>query len=157
MTESLPWDAIGAIGELIGALVVVVSVLYLAVQVRQNTSQAKLSSAQAINASNDSAFNPIYIPENSMIFSKGQQSLDSLNEHESFVFHMLMSRLMASIDTTSYQYREGMYEDEIYGSMLKFYGQLFSTPGGRSWFNANKHLCSAETLSRLEGAIDADR
>ena len=35
------WDAIGAIGEVLGALVVVITVGYLAVQVRQNTAQQK--------------------------------------------------------------------------------------------------------------------
>lgn len=150
------WEAIGAIGELIGALVVVVSVLYLAVQVRQNTNQAKLSAAQAINASNDSAFNPIYIPENALIFAKGQQSLDSLDEHETVIFHMLMSRLLGSINTTSYQYHQGMYDDEIYENTLKFYKDLFSTPGGRAWFNANRHLFSAETVNRLDDAADSN-
>ena len=32
------WDAIGAIGEVAGALVVIISVIYLASQVRQNTA-----------------------------------------------------------------------------------------------------------------------
>ena len=35
------WDAIGAIGELLGALVVVVTLGYLAIQIRQNTAQQK--------------------------------------------------------------------------------------------------------------------
>ena len=35
------WDAIGAIGEVLGALVVVVTLVYLAVQIRQNTAQQK--------------------------------------------------------------------------------------------------------------------
>ncbi len=35
------WDAIGAVGELLGALVVVVTLGYLAIQVRQNTAQQK--------------------------------------------------------------------------------------------------------------------
>ena len=35
------WDAIGAIGEVFGSLVVVMTVGYLAVQVRQNTAQQK--------------------------------------------------------------------------------------------------------------------
>ena len=29
------WDAIGAVGEIVGALAVVISVIYLAVQIRQ--------------------------------------------------------------------------------------------------------------------------
>ena len=35
------WDAIGAIGEVLGALVVIGTLGYLAVQVRQNTAQQK--------------------------------------------------------------------------------------------------------------------
>lgn len=35
------WDAIGAIGELLGVFVVVVSVIYLAFQVRQNTAATR--------------------------------------------------------------------------------------------------------------------
>ena len=31
------WDAIGAIGEIVGAAAVVVTLIYVAVQVRQNT------------------------------------------------------------------------------------------------------------------------
>jgi hypothetical protein len=35
------WEAIGAIGEVLGALVVVITIGYLAVQIRQNTAQQK--------------------------------------------------------------------------------------------------------------------
>ena len=42
------WEAIGAIGELLGALAVVVSLLYLAVQIRQNSRIVKGTSVQAI-------------------------------------------------------------------------------------------------------------
>ncbi len=51
---------LGAIGEFVSAFAVVVTLIYLALQVRQSTVQARLTSIQAVNASNDSAFNPIY-------------------------------------------------------------------------------------------------
>ncbi len=40
------WDAISAIGEIIGAAAVVVSLVYLAVQVRQNTKASKAATVQ---------------------------------------------------------------------------------------------------------------
>ena len=43
----LNWEAVGAIGETVGALAVIISLLYLAVQIRQNTSQMKQSSELA--------------------------------------------------------------------------------------------------------------
>jgi len=39
------WDAIGAIGETIGAIAVVVSILYLAIQIRSNTRATKASAS----------------------------------------------------------------------------------------------------------------
>ena len=59
---------------MLAAFAVLVTLVYLARQIGQNTFQARLGSIQAINASNDSAFGPIYIPENSIVFTKGQQS-----------------------------------------------------------------------------------
>ena len=35
------WEAIGATGEVLGALIVVITLGYLAVQIRQNTAQQK--------------------------------------------------------------------------------------------------------------------
>ena len=37
------WDAIGAIGNIIGAFAVVVSLIYLAIQIRTQNKQSKLS------------------------------------------------------------------------------------------------------------------
>ena len=42
------WDALGALGELVGAAAVVATLIYLSVQLRQNTRTVKLSSAQAV-------------------------------------------------------------------------------------------------------------
>jgi hypothetical protein len=40
------WDAIGAIGEIVGALGVMVTVGYLAIQVRQNTFASRAQTYQ---------------------------------------------------------------------------------------------------------------
>ncbi len=38
------WEAIGAVGEIVGALAVVLSLIYLAIQVRQNSNMARAES-----------------------------------------------------------------------------------------------------------------
>lgn len=45
------WDAIGAVGELVGAVAVVVTLVYLALQIRHNTNQSRASSHHAISDS----------------------------------------------------------------------------------------------------------
>ena len=44
----MTWDAIGAIGEIISALAVVVTVSYLAIQVRRSGEQTKTQTVQSI-------------------------------------------------------------------------------------------------------------
>ncbi len=44
--NDLNWDAIGALGEVAGAVGVIVTLIYLAIQVRQNTSVTRASTAQ---------------------------------------------------------------------------------------------------------------
>jgi hypothetical protein len=41
------WDAIGAMGEILGALAVLVTLIYLAVQIRQNTSAVATATSKA--------------------------------------------------------------------------------------------------------------
>ena len=103
---------LGAIGEFVGAFAVVVTLIYLTLQVRQSTAQARLTSIQAVNASNDSAFNPIYIPENTRIWTVGQENPDALEHGEWQIFGLLMTRLIASFDTwmTRSLERESSYQ-----------------------------------------------
>ena len=45
------WEAIGAIGEITGALAVVVTLVYLSFQLRHNTYATRASTAQALEDS----------------------------------------------------------------------------------------------------------
>ena len=42
MTETIPWGAIGAIGEILGAVAVFCSLLYLAMQIRVSNTIARI-------------------------------------------------------------------------------------------------------------------
>jgi len=147
------WDAIGAIGEILGAVAVLITLIYLAMQIRQNTEQARLNSIQAVNSSNDSAFEPIYIPENSAIFTKGQSSFASLSEHEKQVFHMLMTRLIASFDSTTYQYSQGSNDEELYWGTAAFYSTFIKRPGGSQWWAREKAPFSKSCVENLDNPV----
>ncbi|MFT4862525.1 MAG: hypothetical protein ACI95C_001746 [Pseudohongiellaceae bacterium] len=144
------WDAISAIGEILGAVAVLATLIYLATQIRQNTEQVRLNSIQAVNSSNDSAFEPIYIPENSAIFSKGQNSYSSLTDHEKLVFHMLMARLIGSFDSTTYQYLQGSYDKDLYWGTAAFYSSFIKSPGGAEWWKEAEIPFSSACVNNLD-------
>jgi hypothetical protein len=59
----MSWEALGAVGELVGAAGAIVSLLYLASQVRNNSRQLRHASAQAVLA-------PTAEPTGHMIISR---------------------------------------------------------------------------------------
>lgn len=79
----MDWEALGAFAELIGALGVIGSLLYLASQVRTSNRaaavQAKLESTRLLNDFMDLL---IEHPELDQIMRKGRKSLDSLSPDE---------------------------------------------------------------------------
>ena len=148
------WEAIGAIGEVIGGLVVIISLLYLARQMRQSTDQTKMQSSQAVDNSNMLAFDPIYIPENSVIWTKGHADPNALTDHERHMFGMFMARLMgASFNTTSSHYARGMYDEELYKNVSAYFRTVVSTPGGSQWYRENRQFLHSEAQAQLDSAV----
>ncbi len=148
------WEALGAIGEILGSLVVVVSLIYVARQIRQNTEQSKLASSHAVDTSNMLAFDPIYLAENSKIWTEGHANPDSLDQHERHIFNMLMARILTtSFNTTSYHHARGMLEDELYKPNVEYFGAMVSSPGGRAWYSTHKHLLHPEAREALENVM----
>ena len=145
---------LGNYGEFIGAIAVVVTLIYLTYQIRQSTHQARLPSIQAINASNDSAFNTIYIPENARIWTTGLEDPDALDSGEWQIFGLLMARLLASFDTTTYQFESGAYDAGLYSGLPEFYGSMLATPGGMRWYEANRHILSASAQAKLGAFVE---
>ncbi len=89
------WDAVGAVGEIIGALGVIVTLGYLARQVSENSRQMKTASVISINQLANEAFDPIYNNDrNIRIWTQGQASPPELSAEDEAVFSLLMSRLV---------------------------------------------------------------
>jgi len=128
----------GALGDIIGGIAIIVSLVYVAFQIRQNTHQAQLHTNQAVDASNNAAFDPVYIPENYDVWIRGHGDYDSLTKSEAQLFTMLLMRVMGSFNTTFFHYDQGAYKNECYQGLLIFYSGLMATPGGTRVYQ--KHL-----------------
>jgi hypothetical protein len=77
------WEALGAIGEIVGAVAVVLTLGYLAVQIRQNTRTLRTSSHQA-SLDGFRELNRVLneLPELALIYRRGRNEPDSLPKDE---------------------------------------------------------------------------
>src|SRR6476660_7995095 len=95
---TVDWDAVSAISQLIGSLAVVLSVLYLAVQVHQNTRVAKLAMQDAAATALRDVTKPLMEnAELERIWRVGIEDINALSvEERARFFHAAYQFLRAS-------------------------------------------------------------
>ena len=86
------WEAIGVIAEVVGAIGVIASLVYLSIQIKSTTKQLRFDASQTVAESIDRAFDPLYTAPNASILTKGHRDIDSLDETERTIYNGLMGR-----------------------------------------------------------------
>ena len=133
------WDALATIAELIGAIAVVISVVYLAVQIRENT---KVSAEEAVSSAID-AFNDLdkLIAGDSELASiaiRGEKSFDALSPEDRLRFDSLMSIEFGVYErwqTKSSRTGIGYEHDQLMRFML---GKRLAENGISAWWRNNR-------------------
>ena len=106
------WEAIGAVGEILGALAVVATLGYLATQIRQNTKTARSSMRQAIaEMTMSTARDIVSHGELAEAFAK-QMAGEALSQPERLRLIARCYVAMRNYENIHYQYLSGMLSDD---------------------------------------------
>ena len=139
------WEAIGAVAEAAGALGVLVSIVYLALQVKQNTEESRIARAQSLNTANADA-NALVAnnPELSVIVRSGMIDFEALSESDKFRFSTIFFSFMTKYDFSYHQRKSGRL-DEVFWKRTESEIRTFLTlPGSRHWWTRDRSRFSAE-------------
>jgi hypothetical protein len=128
-------DALGNIGEIVGALGVIISLGYLAGQIRQNTKAIKASSHHSLN----DAFNAYLklLIENeraAQILAVGVRDIRELDERQRDTFYAVLSMLFNHFENTHMHYRQGLLDDEQWRRWALAIGWYAGFPGIEIWW-----------------------
>jgi hypothetical protein len=132
------WDALGAMGEIFGALAVVSTLGYLATQVRQN-SQGMIVAAKLDIEKNFNEYTNLILehPELFDLQIRGMlgQDLDAIEKSK---FSLLLQKATTSFSSMYYQsQRQNLSEDEWYESQ-RLIRWFTLAPGYQSWWEQNE-------------------
>jgi hypothetical protein len=96
------WEAIGAIGEIVGGIGVVVTLVYLALQIKYNTKATEKQSVHdAMEFVYSSSLPLIEDQQLSEIYLKGMSDFGALGEAEKIRFHYLCTTRLQAAQTSS--------------------------------------------------------
>ena len=148
------WDAIGAIAELVGAIAVVATLFYLALQVRQSTRQDQAHGLQtAIKGYLDSFEAATSTTENADIFRRGLNDFDALLPEEQGSFHSTMHSLTTGFNNAWSLHKAGLLPDYELIAMRGLFVSILISPGGAQWWSLFKKVPPTYLTTYLDDSI----
>ena len=145
------WDALGAIAELLGALAVFITLVYLTLQIRQNTKAVRASAMNASVGHIATIRRDVYAnAELSDIYLRGNADPDLLTDGERIRYRTLVHNMLMSQVNTHAQARYAGLPPESWESQAPIIRRVLGCPGGR-WFWTNY---SHEFEERFRAEID---
>src|SRR4029453_19281376 len=103
MNHAVNWEAIGAIGQIVGALAVVISLIYLAREIRSNARSARLASVGTLNLCLGQIATQPHLAD---VWNRGLQDYESLEGADLRTFQAFMLQLFHIFEELYYQQLE---------------------------------------------------
>jgi hypothetical protein len=134
----LTLEDFGNLGEVIGAIAVVISLVYLAVQIRQNTRMVRASAEQAVFESGIEFDRTLVSdPELTRIWHLGRSNPDELTKEEARRFRRLMSMLYRNFENLYFQHQKALVDDHVFAVWREgFFIQFYQQPGVLRWWES---------------------
>ncbi len=145
------WEAIGAVGEILGAMAVIGSLLFVGVQIRGNTRASHTATTH--NLTNVFLTVTVKIsedPEMARIWAQQSRDISVLSVSDLQRLVPLNSMVLRSFEDVFHHHQMGQMSDEIWEGWQVFILTICSYPGVRSLWEQRKHYYSRSFQAFLD-------
>ena len=128
------WDAIGAIGEIVGALAVVTSLIYLAVQIRQSNNLARANAHENATVHWREVSSPLLQREFAELYIQGRDNFLNMDEPDQIRFWIMFSNLLFEFETVLEKQNRGFIDESFVKPYEDYFRELMKSPGIQQYF-----------------------
>jgi hypothetical protein len=148
--NGMNWEVVGTIAEIVGAIGVVISLVYLAVQVKSNTRALKANASFETTHSwaafnemlvsammSDSAFQAgedCRVVEITAKFYNPHGRPEDLSQNDMVLVSMMHRALFQKLEGQYYQFKHGYLEPQIWIARRNWARGVLELPLGRAWW-----------------------
>lgn len=149
------WDAIGAAGEIAGAVAVVLSLLYLSGQIRASKDAMAEAAIQNILDLTSNWLGRIAgDTEVAAVFVKGMGLTEEMTEAERMQFSAMLLELTLNWERHYYLSKKSDLYNPFTEGNLRARKLLMGAPGFKSWFNERSLYLSNEFAQVLKSQME---
>ncbi|MGH0029290.1 MAG: hypothetical protein ACQGVC_05840 [Myxococcota bacterium] len=150
---------LGAIGEFVSSIAVLVTLVFLTIETRKNSKLLVRANARQTSSDNRQALSEILDGEVSELFLRGNnEGLDSLTPEERYRFDIAYCIWLQPLEQAYADYRAGLYPADHLVAYENSIPGFLSTPGGSQWWRERKvwfgHAFRIEVERLLEALPD---
>lgn len=151
------WEAIGAVGEIVGALAVFLTLIYLAIQIRQNTKAVQASAIDSANSQVSNIRMHIFSDsEVANIYRRGNEDPNSLDEDDSIRYRLLIHNILLALSNVITQASVTGLPESTWQTQLPILTRVVTTTGGK-WFWKNYRHEFEESFRETIDALSSTR
>jgi hypothetical protein len=140
----------GAIGEIVGAVGVIATLIYLATQIRQNTRQIRSEGHQAIADAYSVTLGQL-LTDGELFESivRGCQDWDSISPFQQSQCHIFFHQSLLHFRTAFQLHDKGAIDDDVYRSLENGHIRFMANPGNQVWWKMVGESLVEERFARL--------
>ena len=128
-------EDLGNLGEFIGGMAVIATLVYLAIQIRQNNKLLRRSAEQTSRSDSTAAIAlAAQSPENAAVYHKGLADPDALSPEERTHFYLFMAANFYHLHFGHTAYQDGAQSEDSWKLQLQGLQFFVSRPGVRTWW-----------------------
>ena len=140
------------LAEVFSALAVVVGLVFVGMELRQNTIIQRVNATQALAAEYSDALEVMaYEGEAACIYALGTQGLDNLSQVQRLRFFVMMFLIFRSAEQLHFYSLEGMVEPRIWRGFERQLQEVANLPGVSQWWDVRRSWFSDEFQLYLDG------
>src|SRR5215467_6023499 len=145
MNHAVNWEAISAIGQIVGALAVVISLIYVATEVRSSARATREASMRSVSESYTRWIQQLSAhPELRELYYRGIHDFESLEGADLVGFSVLMLEAFRLNEEIYHQRSEGLFGPRLWRGFEVSFPELNAYPGVQAWWRSRSHWFSEE-------------
>jgi hypothetical protein len=149
---------LGNLGEFVAAIAVVGSLLYLAMQIRQNSKLLRASAIQSVASNTAGSLSTIAQDlSTAAVLLKGVGDFKALSGEEAVQCSALLHLVFNEIQSSYRMHREGIIPEELWQGSAAVAAFYLRTPGVRAWWKTGKELMDGDFVRYAERELIAKR
>ena len=148
------WEMLSAIGQLVAAVGVIPSLIYLAIQIREQNKERRRAGINVLTAQwGDLVKSAQESADFSALFLEGIRSFHGLDPVAKLRFSAFFTRFTRNCEGMFIYYRDGALEKPLWDEVERTISDYFAYPGVREWWATRKHWLTDEFRAVVEAII----